>query len=52
MKTWFVSNVLPSSNGAYDTGLAVKLNQLEGQGHIIWEVTTLSGQVVVISYTE
>lgn len=52
MKTWFVSNILPSSNGAYDTGLAAKLNQLEQLGHIIWDVTTLSGQVVVISYVE
>jgi hypothetical protein len=52
MKTWFVTNVQPSSNGAYDTGLAAKLNQLEEQGQVIWNVVALSGQIVVISYTE
>lgn len=52
MKTWFVTNVQPSANGAYDTGLTAKLNQLEQQGHVIWAVSALSGQIVILSYTE
>lgn len=51
MKTWFVTNVQPSASGAYDKGLTDKLNQLEADGHVIFTVTTLSGQVVIISYT-
>jgi hypothetical protein len=51
MKTWFVTNVQPTSNGQYDVGLTNKLNDLELAGHAIWSVTAVSGQVVIISYT-
>jgi hypothetical protein len=51
MKTWFVTNVQMTSNGAYDRGLADKLNELEAEGHVIFSVSGLSGQVVIVSYT-
>lgn len=52
MKTWYATNVQPRSNGSYDQGLADKLNELEQAGHVIVSVTGLSGQVVIVSYTE
>lgn len=51
MKTWYVTNVQPKSNGSYDQGLAEKLNELEADGHFIFSVSGLSGQVVIVSYT-
>lgn len=51
MKTWFVTTVSPNANGAYDQGLASKLNDLEAKGHVIFEVTPVSGGMAIISYT-
>lgn len=56
MKTWFVTTVSPnvncrSFNGAYDQGLAAKLNDLEAKGHVIFEVASVSGGLAIISYT-
>jgi hypothetical protein len=52
MKTWFVTTVKPNDNGSYDQGLAAKLQYLEGLGHVIFTVVTVSGGVQIVSYTE
>lgn len=51
MKTWFVTTVSPNMNGAYDQGLAAKLNDLETKGHVIFEIASVSGGLAIISYT-
>jgi hypothetical protein len=52
MKTWFATNAQPTAGGQYDVGLALKLNSLEQDGHTIFQVVAISGQVIIISYTE
>lgn len=52
MKTWFVTNIQPNSNGSYDRGLETKLQQLEDDGHVIFTVTAVSGQTLIVSYKE
>lgn len=52
MKTWFVTTVSPGANGKYDQELATKLQQLEDEDHTIFTITTVSGGISIVSYTE
>ena len=51
MRTWFVTTVLPNSNGSYDQAVAAKLNQLQAASHTIFSVQSISGGVQIVSYT-